>query len=128
MTDYVIWLDSEKAHIFALRTSGVEKTHIEKRTADHHTHSKRDNPQQGEDHFFHQVAGMIKDADKVLLMGPGLAKNHFKTHLEKHHHGALAKKIVGVENCDHPTDHQVLADSRKFFEKYNLFNDPIRAN
>jgi len=55
----------------------------------------------------------------------GLAKDHFKTHLETHHTAGLAKRIIGMEVVDHPTDNQILAASRKFFKTYDLFNNPI---
>lgn len=129
MTDYVIWLDSEKAQIFALKTSGIEKSHLKKSGMDHHTHNKKDHHgDSAPEHFFRELAVKLKDAEKLLILGPGLAKNHFKTHLETHHTGGLAKKIIGIENCDHPTDNQVLAEARKFFKHYDLFNNPIEPS
>ena len=127
MADYVIWLDSEKAQIFDLKPSGIEKSQLKKSGMDHHTHSKKDHRgDSAAEHFFRDLAKKLKGAEQVLVLGPGLAKNHFKTHLETHHDG-LAKKIVGIENSDHPTDNQILATARKFFKTYDLFNDPIKA-
>ena len=125
MANYVIWMDSEKAQIFNLKTSGIEKSHVNKETIDHHTHNKKDAHQDpGVQHYYKDLAIHIKDGEEVLIMGPGLAKNHFKTHLETHNAG-LAKKIVGVENSDHPTENQIMATARKFFKHYHLFNNPI---
>lgn len=126
MANYVIWLDSEKAHLFHLTTGGIKRSHVEKKTVSHHTHDKSHNhADPAVERFFHELAEKLTDAADVLLMGPGLAKNHFKTHLEKHHHENLAKKIVGIENCDHPTDNQIIATSKKFFQKYDLYHHPI---
>lgn len=126
MANYVLWLDSEKAQLFHLTTKGIVKSHLEKHQIDHHTHDKHHNHgDPGLEHFFHHVAELLKDATEILLLGPGLAKNHFKTHLERHHHEALGKKIIGIENSDHPTDNQILAIARKFFQKYDLFNHPV---
>jgi stalled ribosome rescue protein Dom34 len=127
MSDYVVWLDSEKAHIFNLKTTGVVKTHLEKKTVDHHTSNKKDNHTDSNlEHFFRDLAVSLKDAEKLLIMGPGLAKNHFKTHLETHHTDHLAKKIIGLENSDHPTDNQILQIAGKFYTTYNLFNTPLQ--
>ena len=118
MSEFAVGVESEKAQIFTLKTTGIEKSHLERGGADPKSHSSAE-------HFFHELALKLKNANHILLMGPGLAKNHFKTHLEKHHHEGIAKKIIGVENSDHPTDNQILATVRKFFVKYDLFNSPI---
>lgn len=126
MSQTVLWMDSEKAHIFKLKVTGIEKSQVKKVVHDHHTHDKHSHHADPTlEHFFHELALALKDADELLILGPGLGKNHFKNHLEKHHHGDLAKKVVGIENSDHPTDNQILATARKFFTTYNLFNHPI---
>jgi stalled ribosome rescue protein Dom34 len=116
MTQYVVWLDSEKAHLFNMKSSGIEKSHVELHGADHHTSNKKD--QHGDshlEHFYKDLAAKLKDADQILILGPGHSKNHFKTHLETHHTAGLASKIVGMENSDHPTDNQIIASAKKFF-------------
>jgi stalled ribosome rescue protein Dom34 len=120
-------MDSEKAHLFNLQATGIVKSRLERKKGDHHTHNKKDHGSDpGAEHFYVELALTLKDASEILLMGPGLSKNHFKAHLEKHHGAALAKKIVGVEASDHPSDNQILATARKFFATYNLFNEPIK--
>lgn len=117
MTQYVVWMDSEKAHLFNMKISGVEKSHLILHGADHHTRNKKDSLEVAHvEHFYRNLAIQLKDADKILILGPGHSKNHFKTHLETHHTAGLAKKIVGMENSDHPTDNQIVALAKKFFE------------
>jgi stalled ribosome rescue protein Dom34 len=129
MLDYVIWLDSENAQIFALKSSGIEKSHLKRTGADHHTFNKKDHHgDPASEHFFRDLSVKLQDAGQLLILGPGLAKNHFKTHLETHHTGGLAKKIIGMENSDHPTDNQILATARNFYKTYDLFNDPVRPS
>ena len=129
MTDYVIWLDSEKAKIFALKPSGIELSHLEKSGMDHRTHNKKDHHGDAAlEHFFRNLAVKLKDAEHLLILGPCIVKDHFKTHLETHHTGGLAKKIVGMEKCDHMTDGQILAKAHKFFKHYDLFNNPIKPS
>jgi stalled ribosome rescue protein Dom34 len=111
MAHYVIWLDSEKAHIFNLKAAGIEKSHLERHENNHHTRNKKDNPgDSAGEHFYRDLAVRLGDAEEILILGPG-----------------LAKKIVGMENSDHPTDNQILATARTFFKTYNLFNHPIQT-
>ena len=129
MLDYVVWLDSEHAQIFALKTTGIEKSQLQSSGVDHHTRNKKDGHGASvPEHFFRDLATKLKDADQLLILGPGLAKNHFKSHLESHHTAGLAKKIVGLENSDHPPDNQILATARKFYKTYDLFNNPIKSS
>lgn len=118
MASIVVWMDSEKATVFKFSASGNDRSALKNHHHDHHTHSKNDSPKQMEN-FFHEIIGKLKGAEEILLMGPGLAKTHFKTHLESHHHQDLAKKVVGVETGDHPTDNQVQAFGKKFFKNFH---------
>ena len=126
MTDYVVWLDSEVAQIFQLKTDGVQKSQLKKNTVSHHTQNKKDQHTDNNlEHFFRDLALRLSNADQLLILGPSLTKQHFKTHLETHHTGDQAKKIVGIENSDHPTEAQILAAAHKFFKKHDLYNNPI---
>lgn len=125
MSACVVWIDSENAKVFKITESGVEKKELRGHTvnpigARHDAHKHN-----AEEHFFHEVATAIGNTEELLVFGAGVAKNHFKTHLEKHHHQQLAKHLVGVEPLDHLTDNQILEASRKFFKKFNTFNSSI---
>lgn len=115
MTQYVVWMDSEKADLFNMKSSGVEKSQVNVHGADHHSRSKKDLNDAHSEHFYKDLAVQLKDAEQILLIGPGHSKNHFKTHLETHHTAGLASKIVGMETADHPTDNQIVALASKFF-------------
>ncbi len=122
MSAYIVWLDHKEAQVYNLTAQGTKKEHLKKHTHEHsNSHADARHDQQDE-HFYHEIAGKLKGADEVLLIGPGLAKNHFKTHLEKHHHAQLAQKVVGVETIDHITENQVLEHARKFFKNYDAFH------
>lgn len=93
---------------------------------DHHTHNNKDHHgDSAPEHFFRDLAAKLKDAEKLLILGPGLAKNHFKNHLETHDTGGLAKRIIGIETRDHPTENKILTEARRFFKHYDLFNQPV---
>jgi hypothetical protein len=34
----------------------------------------------------------------------------------------IAKRIIGIETVDHPTDGQILAYAKKFFKKFDQLN------
>lgn len=117
MSHFVVWLDSEHAHLFKLQPgSKAEKHLIERHEPDHHTHNTRDVPKNSQ-HLFRDVAERLKDASAVLLVGPVLAHDHFKAYLAEHHHAELAGRIVGSERMDHPSDNQIEALAEKFFNK-----------
>ena len=119
MSHYAVWLDSENARLFNFLNGTVETNHIVRHEPDHHTHNARDVPKDSE-HFFHQVCEKLTGASHVLLLGQALARTHFQSHLTNHHHGELAKKVVGSETTDHLTDKQLEAFARNFFKEHNL--------
>jgi stalled ribosome rescue protein Dom34 len=116
MSSFVVWLDSDHAHIHKFTTDGVNQENLKRHEKDHHTHNRGDVSKNSET-FFHELATKLKDAERILLIGPGLGKTHFKSHLESHHHGKLSEKVIGVETVDHLTDNQIDAYARKYFHK-----------
>ncbi|MFZ4403035.1 MAG: hypothetical protein ACOYOK_02940 [Pseudobdellovibrionaceae bacterium] len=129
MKDFVVWLDSKNAHVFAMKTTGIEKSIVSKSEKDHHTRHKNDKHKDSHsEHYYNQLADKLKDADQLLIMGPGLAKNHFKDHLTTHQKHTLATKIIGLEKMEsfeHKTEKQMLAKAHKFFKTYDLYHNPI---
>lgn len=122
MANYVVWLDSAEAKIFELHPTEVEeKTLHRTEIKHHHGVDKEHNRHKNNDKFFHQLAGLLTGANEILLVGPGEAKGHFKTHLEQHHHANVGSKIVGSETVDHPTDGQIIALAKKFFKAHLRF-------
>ena len=115
MSQFVVWMDSKKAMLFNLTAQGA-KSHLENEGPDHHTQKKDQLTDSNLNHFYKNLAAALKDAGEILILGPGNSKDHFKTHVEKHHTADLAKRIVGLENSDHPTENQILATGRKFFK------------
>jgi stalled ribosome rescue protein Dom34 len=70
-------------------------------------------------HFFHQVITAVADVAEILVVGPGFAKGQlFKYALT--HDPEIAQRIIGVETVDHPTDPQVIAYAKKYFERADL--------
>lgn len=122
MANYVVWLDSAEAKIFELHPEQVEAKSLVRREIRHHNGvEKQQNNHKNAEKFFHEVAGAVSGAHEILLVGPGEAKVHFQSHLQRHHHPGIGEKIVGVETIDHPTDGQIIALGKKFFKNHIKF-------
>ena len=64
--------------------------------------------------YYDEVISHIRDADSILIFGPGEAKGELKNRLEG---SGLGGRIVGVETSDKMTERQISAKVRKYFEK-----------
>ena len=64
--------------------------------------------------YYDAVIGSIRDAESILIVGPGEAKGELKERLEKH---GLGGRIVAIETVDRMTDRQVAAKVRQYFPK-----------
>lgn len=127
MKDYVVWIDSKVAHIYFLSSSGIKKTIIKKNNKDHHTRHKNDQHQDNHaEQYYHILADQLKSADQLLIMGAGLAKNHFNKYLLSHFKNTVAQKIIGFEKIDsfhHNSEKQMMAKANKIFRAYELFKN-----
>lgn len=121
MSAYVVWMDSANAKIFHIQGEEVLTSKAFRHDHDHHSHNKNDAKQKDSPKFFTDVADHLNGVKAaVLLVGPGMSKNHFVTYLEDHHRKELAQRIVGTESMDHPTDAQIVAFARKYFPQGSL--------
>jgi len=64
--------------------------------------------------YYDRVVDVIRDADIILIFGPGEAKGELKKRLER---AKLGGHIFTMETADKMTDHQVVAKVREYFEK-----------
>jgi len=62
--------------------------------------------------YYKEVISCIRDADSVLIFGPGEAKGELKKHLERE---GLGGRIVGIETVDKMTDPQIKVKVRQHF-------------
>ncbi|MFN7728731.1 MAG: hypothetical protein ACK5P7_06220 [Bdellovibrio sp.] len=128
MKTYVVWLNSKNAQIFRLDPAGVDKLTVTKKVKESRHPQYVEDKDLGSSEFYRDVTTNLKEADQILLIGPGLAKNHFQTYLTTHQTHTLAKKVVGLEKFEsdkHKSDKQLLARAHKFFRAYDLFHNPI---
>lgn len=64
--------------------------------------------------YYDEVISFIRDAESILIVGPGEAKVEFKKRLESETHNG---RIVGLETADKMTDSQIAAKVREHFSK-----------
>ena len=62
--------------------------------------------------YYEAVIACLRDAESILIFGPGEAKGELKKRLEK---SELGGRIAGVETVDKMTDRQIAAKVRQYF-------------
>lgn len=93
----VIWLNQEEAHLFSFETATSD---IQKEA-----HYKRDHSV-AQDGFCHELSKTLSNSEKILIVGPGLAKHHLLICLREHY-PLIAKKIVGFEDMARPLENEI---------------------
>jgi stalled ribosome rescue protein Dom34 len=121
MSACILFIDSDHAKIFKLNPDKIETSSLKIHDSKHRTTDDQKDAEH-EKHFFTDVTTALAGVGELLIVGPGLAKTRFKTHLDSHHHQTLAKGVVGIETIDHPTDPQIIAVGKKFFKTYDKFH------
>jgi stalled ribosome rescue protein Dom34 len=64
--------------------------------------------------YYDEVIASIREADSILLFGPGEAKGELKKRLERNN---LGGRIVAVQTVDKMTDRQVAAKVHEYFHE-----------
>ncbi len=129
MNLYGIFLDN--SHAYIIKSNGKEivsmeeiQSEVESRNKGQYTdehvtisnqHKNTERREQEFKHFFKEIIGKIADANQIMLFGPGLAKTHFKTELEKI--GSFKKINIEALTTDSMTENQLKAYVKEYFEK-----------
>ena len=64
--------------------------------------------------YYDAVIACVRDAEAILIFGPGEAKGELKKRLESKE---LSGRIIGIETADKMTDRQIVAKVRQQFLK-----------
>jgi stalled ribosome rescue protein Dom34 len=115
----VVWIDHKEARVFHVEPKSFDEATLVAPHRHVHRHPKgpteeRHHPDD-QHHFFRDVAKSLEEAEQILILGPSTAKLQLLTYLHANDK-ALVTKIVGVETVDHPTDKQIVAYARKYFD------------
>lgn len=113
----VVFIDHKESRIFRLQRNTTTASMIR---APHFIHRHPKESDRAKDHpdesrrFFQEVAHSLADAEGIVIVGPSTAKLEFLKYVQKHDH-LLEAKILGVETVDHPTDGQLVAYAKQYF-------------
>jgi hypothetical protein len=114
----VAWIDHREAHIIHFSPEAAEAAAVKSQAPHRHLHHKsgaagagRDKPDSA---YLSGVASALADANEILIVGPAGAKLDLM-HFLKTHRTEVAKKVMGVETVDHPTEGELLKFARKYF-------------
>jgi hypothetical protein len=120
-----LWIDHKKAVIFSLSNEGAEIKRISSEMEKHVRFSGGAQEESAEDqrdkrftghpnNYYDEVLSYIRNAESILIFGPGEAKVELKKRLENME---LHGHIVGIETVDKMTDNQIVAKVRQRFLK-----------
>jgi hypothetical protein len=126
-----LWIDHKKAIVVAVTDKG-EEIGLVISMVEKHLQRSGDSPLKGRyesqkvpaddsrqrtftenlNIYYDAVIASIRDAESILIFGPGEAKGELKQRLEK---SKLGGRIVGIETVDKMTDRQISAKIRQYF-------------
>jgi hypothetical protein len=120
-----IWIDHGKTVIVSVSDKGEETSLIRSDMEKHVRYSGSPQEDSAEDQrdkrftghlnkYYDDIISCIRDAESILILGPGEAKIELEKRLESE---ALSARIVGIETVDKMTDRQVAAKVRQYFSK-----------
>jgi stalled ribosome rescue protein Dom34 len=120
-----VWIDHKKAVIATIAGKKQEirqvTSHMEKHVRysgaaqEDSAENQRDRRFTGHlNKYYDEVIACIREADSILILGPGEAKTELEERLGE---AALRERIVGIETVDKMTDRQIAARVRERFLK-----------
>lgn len=126
-----LWIDHRKAIVVVLTDTGEEIKQIEsnvekqlRRTGSTPLQGNFESQQVPADDsrqrsftgqlntYYDEVIACIRDAESILIFGPGEAKNQLQDRLMENN---LGDRVLGTETVDKMTDPQVAAKVRQYF-------------
>jgi hypothetical protein len=128
-----LWIDHAKAIVVAVTDKGEEIGLIISKVEKHPSRSG-DSPLKGPyesqrvpqsdsrqktytahlNIYYDAVIASIRDAEYIMIFGPGEAKGELKERLERSN---LGGRIVSIETVDKMTDRQIAAKVRQYFSE-----------
>jgi hypothetical protein len=122
-----LWIDHRETILVTIGDHGEETKRIESGMEKHvrfsggsgsgHHSADDQRDRQFTEHlnnYYDEVISHLRDAESILIFGPGEAKGELKTRIESQN---LGERIVAVETEDKMTDRQIAAKVRQHFQK-----------
>lgn len=120
-----LWIDHRKAVVVRI-IDKLEEIKIITSNVDKHIRFSGEAQKQAEEDqqerrfrnqlnkFYDGVISFLRDAESILIIGPGKAKLEFKKRLETE---TQSGRVVGLETVDKMTDNQIVARVKGYFAK-----------
>jgi stalled ribosome rescue protein Dom34 len=114
----VVLIDHQNAQVLRIDSESGPggKVHARKHNTRQHGSTVRT-----EHEFFAEVCDALAGFNEVLVTGSHQAQTDFRHFVEKHR-PHIRPLIVAWETVDHPSEGQLLALARKFYDKHNRMN------
>ena len=122
-----LWIDHRETVIVFIGDEGEETRRIESEMEKHVRFSGGSRSEEGKaddqrdrqftghlNRYYDEVVSHIRDAEAILIFGPGEAKGELKKRLADK---GLGGRIVGIETVDKMTESQITAKVRQHFRK-----------
>jgi len=122
-----LWIDHRETVIVTIADDGEKTKRLESGMESHTRFSGGSRSEQGggEDQqdrqftghlntYYDEVIAYLRDAESILILGPGEAKDELKKRLASK---GLDGRIVGIETVDKMSDRQIAAKVRQHFHK-----------
>ena len=111
----VVHVDHQSARVLQFDAEHVQSQKI--KTHSHHTR-QHGSAARSEHEFFGHVCDALAGIQEVLVVGSHTAQADFRHYADKHR-PETARRIVGYETTDHPTENQLVAIARQYSLKYD---------
>ena len=122
-----LWIDHKEAFLVFVGDDAEEGARIESGMEKRVRFSGGNRPEEGSaddqrdrqfathlNRYYDDVISHIRDAESILILGPGEAKGELGKRLASK---GLGGRIVGIETVDKMTAHQIAARVRQHFQK-----------
>ena len=122
-----LWIDHREAFVVLVGDDAEKTEGVESGMEKHVRFSGRSASEEGSaddqrdrqfaahlNKFYDEVISHIRDAESILLFGPGEAKGELKKRLAN---VGLGERVVGIETVDKMTDREIAAKVRQHFQK-----------
>ena len=111
----VVQIDHQQAQVLQFDAEHVQAQKVKASTR----HTKQHGSAVRTEHeFFAEVCNALEGIAEVLVAGSHTAQADFKHYADKHR-PETARRIVGYETVDHPSEAQLVALARQYFLKYD---------
>lgn len=112
ITHAVVWIDHHQATVAQIDMNPASPRRVK---AHEHPTAQHGSQVRSVHEFFSDVCDSVDGVDVALVTGGRTALADFRHYAEKHR-PRTAARIVAYDVVDHPTENQLIALGRKFFE------------